>query len=261
VIAKHFAGTREVYGMQQLFAAETPTGNRTINPALGRRDVENHGGFLTPYYLFDLLERRHAEDLDLVNNDFNRKRLKRVLQQVQLALVVANGIRVSFERTWSLWYKELFSALGFPLQWVVEIDALETAGYGLVPVSHACYLHGQTDNMPLLLIDLHPFGTDLDKALYLNPQHDPSFTTEPVSRALEFALEQSQANYALLSNGLEMRLYRRGSSVARQYLKVDFLALFECEDDKEWLAFWGLFRLAAFVPTSSEQRSGSDDAS
>ncbi len=51
-----------------------------------------------------------------------------------------------------------------------------------------------------------------------------------------------------MSNGAELRLYRKGSAVARQFLRVDFPALFDADRDDEWTAFWGLFRLEAFLP-------------
>jgi hypothetical protein len=54
--------------------------------------------------------------------------------------------------------------------------------------------------------------------------------------------------FGLLSNGTELRLYRRGGSVARQFLRVDFTALFDADRDDEWTAFWGLFRGKAFEP-------------
>ncbi len=138
---------------------------------------------------------------------------------------------------------------------------VETTRYGLVPISHAYYLGEHTDEDPLIFVDLHPFGTDLDHAHYPNPGRNHELTTEAISRALEFALDHHQTRWALLSNGLEMRLYRRGGSIARQYLKVDFVTLFAKEEAKDWLVFWGLFRLDAFLTTSKDETDEGNGAS
>ena len=117
------------------------------------------------------------------------------------------------------------------------------------------------DEPPLLFVDLHPFGTDLDHDHYTglasgrNRRHTTDITDVPISRAIEFTLDHNQTPWALLSSGSELRLYRKGGSIARQNLKIDFFALFDNDDDKEWLAFWGLFRLAAFAPAASSTTS------
>jgi hypothetical protein len=238
-----------------------PPPENTVSPALEKRAIQNEGGFLTPYYLFDLMERRHAEELDPLGREAYRIPLKHVFLQAQKKItgLAGSGTPISLKQTWTLWYKELFQMLGFsPLQPLTE--PVETARYGLVPISHAYYLDEHTDEDPLIFIDLHPFGTDLDHARYPNPEGNRELITEPISRALEFALDHHQTRWALLSNGLEMRLYRRGGSVARQYLKVDFVTLFAQEDAKDWLVFWGLFRLAAFLPSSIDEPTESGGA-
>lgn len=230
------------------------TDSRTVSPALERRGIQNHEGFFAPYYLFELLERRHAEELDPTGRESAYSMLKRLFRYAQRNLYV--GTHVSFERTWTYWYKELFTILGFsPLS---PLEPLETARHGLVPISHAFYFDTNANESPLVLIDLHPFGFDLDRHRYPNPTRHPDITKEPVSRAIELALDYNQTRWALLSNGKELRLYRRDSSVARQYLKVDFFDLFEYDYPKDWLVFWGLFRRAAFVPQPSIKQRGED---
>lgn len=222
--------------------------NSVVSPAVERGAIENVGGFLTPYYLFDLLERYHADELGPDDRESSRITLKRLFRDVQKQLVDLVFKDITLERTWTLWYRGLFELLGFSN--IKKLDEpLETERQGFVPISHV-YTLGEGDEVqPLILIDLHPFKTDLDKDCYPNPYRDTTLTDEPISRALEFALDHNQARWALLSNGIELRLYRRGGSVARQYLKVDFTKLFERENAKDWLVFWGLFRLAAFLPT------------
>ena len=222
--------------------------NGVVSPASERGVIENVGDFLTPYYLFDLLERNHADELGPDDREASRNALKRLFRDVQKQLVDLVFKDITLERTWTLWYHGLFELLGFSN--IKQLDEpLETERQGFVPISHVYTLGEGDEAEPLVLIDLHPFKTDLDKDRYPNPQRDTTLTNEPISRALEFALDHNQARWALLSNGMELRLYRRGGSVARQYLKIDFTKLFERDNTKDWLVFWGLFRLAAFLPT------------
>ncbi len=221
------------------------------SPDIGQRGVQNQGGFLTPYYLFDLLGRQHEEELDPVGREPNRRFLKRAFHQAMRGWSDLVTTTPTMQQTWKLWYETLFEVLGFGQ--LRRLDApLETSRYGLVPVSHALYVGDNTDEAPLLLIDLHPFGTDLDHARYpgsrTRHRADDEITNEPINRAIEFVLDHNQTRWAFLSNGSELRLYRKGGSIARQYLKIDFSALFDNDDDKEWLVFWGLFRFAALLP-------------
>lgn len=222
----------------------------TVSAALGRRAVQNQGGFLTPYYLFDLLGRRHDEELDPVGSESNRSLLKYCFRKVWNGLAASP---LTFGQAWTQWYKPLFESLGFEKLEKLDMP-LETVRQGLVPISHAFYADDNQNEAPLVLVSLHPFGTDLDRARFSNPQNNPEYTVEPISRALEFVLDYNATNFALLSNGYEIRLYRKGGSIARQYLKVDFAALFDADDDKEWLAFWGLFRRAAFEPDNQADK-------
>jgi hypothetical protein len=235
-----------------------PSADIAITPPLERRGVQNQGGFLTPYYLFELLGRQHGDELDPQGREPNRRLLKRVFRQAMRGWndLASATSKPTFSQTWNLWYDVLFQALGFNALHKLE-TLVETARHGSVPISHAVYLHDNEDEPPLLFVDLHPFGTDLDHHHYTglasggNRRHTTDITGEPISRAIEFALDHNQTPWTLLSNGLEMRLYRKGGSIARQYLKIDFSALFDNDDDKEWLAFWGIFRLAAFEPATS----------
>lgn len=240
----------------ELLSVERPT-----SLAVERRGVQNEGGFLTPYYLFDLMERKHADELDPLGRDTHYQPLKRAFFAAQKKITELAGAPVSFEKTWSVWYKELFQTLGFTSPQFRRVqEPVETAHHGLVPISHGYYSDTPDDPAPLIFIDLHPFGTNLDRDHYLNLERSHELTTEPISRALEFALDQNETRWALLSNGIELRLYRRGSSVARQYLKVDFALLFANEDPKDWLAFWGLFRLAAFLPSGGREQDARESA-
>lgn len=240
----------------ELLSVERPT-SLTVE----RRGVQNEGGFLTPYYLFDLMERKHADELDPVGRDMYLQPLKRAFSSAQKKITELVGAPISFEKTWSVWYKELFQTLGFAAPQLRRIqEPVETAHHGIVPISHGYYVDLNEYTAPLIFIDLHPFGTNLDRDRYPNFERSHDVTTEPISRALEFALDQNETRWALLSNGTELRLYRRGSSVARQYLKVDFATLFTDDDLKDWLVFWGLFRRVAFLPSSRGEPTTDESA-
>jgi hypothetical protein len=244
--------------MQPLFDESETTGSNVVSPALEKRGIQNEGGFLTPYYMYELLERQHGEELDPAGRDAAHQHLRHVFQQVQRALTATVDTSITLERSWSLWYKELFQTLGFTALHRLS-EPLDTSRHGLVPISHAYDLDdAPSEENPLVLVDLHPFGTDLDRQRHPNPLRYDGMTTEPISRAIELTLDSQQAKWALLSNGLELRLYRRGSTVARQYLKVDFVTLFSQDNRKDWLIFWGLFRLAAFLPKATTTAVSSD---
>src|SRR5262249_23776974 len=125
-------------------------------------------------------------------------------------------------------------------------DGIITPNHGRVPVSHAVIGPG---GAILALLDTHELDVDLDRGRYAaSVAHFEDLTREPIGRAFEFALDAQQTGWGLLTNGGELRLYRKGSAVTRQYLRVDFDALFEADRDDEWTAFWGLFRRDAFIP-------------
>lgn len=229
-------------------------------PRLG---LTNHGGFFSPYYLFELLARQHGDELDPEGREANRRPLRRLYRKAEERL--ASGSTAA--EAWTAWHRELLEALGFTASVLRRLDApVETAHHDAVPISHGAFLQSPTSTQsvqsPLLYIDCHGFGVDLDRDHYLSailrhssgqvPNRKSEITEEPISRAIEFALDQSETRWAIVLAGSEMRLYRKGGSVARQYLQVNFSALFDADRTDEWTAFWGLFRLAAFAPDDDE---------
>lgn len=216
-----------------------------------RRGIVNEGGFLSPYYLFELMARFHRDELDFDGREQERRQLPRVYRSAMARCETDDSVAV----VWRYWYGELSNALGFELQAIA--DGVPTLRHGRVPVSH---LAVGPAGRPLALVDLHPIGTDLDRDRY-----DPSLfsveglTREPIARAFELALDEQEgasefASYGLLSNGRELRLYRRGGHIARQYLGVDFAALFDADRSDEWTAFWGLFRSSALLSSDEESK-------
>ena len=228
------------------------------------RGIVNQGAFFSPYYLFDLLQRQHADDLDPEGREANRRLLRRPFRN---AWARYGDTGSTAGQAWQAWHRELFEALGFlgdregsPLQ---RLDTpVETARHGHVPISHAVYAaaddnsplldsgEGPGERAPIVFVDLHGFGTDLDRDYYQSPISNTQYpiTEETIARAIEFALDYNDARWAIVAAGDRLRLYRKGGSVARQYLEVNFPALFDADRDDEWAAFWGLFRYAAFVP-------------
>jgi hypothetical protein len=210
-----------------------------------RRGVANEGGFFSPYYLFDLLGRRHEDELDFEGRERERRALPRVYRRA-MAKLEGGGTRRDL---WHGWYEDLFTALQLDTQDIA--DGAETERHGRVPISHAV---ASPAGGVRVLVDLHPLGTDLDRERY-DPRSfgGDGLSQEPIARAFELALDGPTAaelgvRFGLLANGTELRLYRRGGSVARQFLRVDFTALFDADRDDEWTAFWGLFRGQAFEP-------------
>lgn len=231
-------------------------------PRLG---LINHGGFFSPYYLFELLERQHGDELDPLGREANRKPLRRVYRKAEERLAAGS----TAGEAWSAWHRELLEALGFTGEVIRRLESpVETARHGEVPISHGAFLPTTDDGQattddeilrgeaaqndtPLVFIDCHGFGVDLDRNTYTQSairNRQSEITDEVISRAIEFALDHNATRWALVLAGSELRLYRKGGSVARQYLQVNFPALFDADRADEWTAFWGLFRFAAFVP-------------
>jgi hypothetical protein len=214
-----------------------------------RRGIVNQGAFFSPYYLFDLLGRQHADELDPHGREVNRRLLRQVFRKARLKYG-ESGSKPG--EAWDSWLRELFEALGFALQLLPA--PLETAHHGLVPIARAAYASdarpGDADP-PLVLVDVHGFGADFDRDHY--PQTgrntlDGHITEETIARAVEFALDANETRWAIVAAGDRLRLYRKGGSVARQYLEVNLPALFDADRADEWTAFWGLFRFQAFLP-------------
>jgi hypothetical protein len=208
-----------------------------------RRGVSNEGGLFSPYYLFDLMQRKHGDELDLDGRERERRMLPRLYRKAMARLVGP----CTLGEIWAAWYRELFEALGFNPQ--PRFDAIATPMHGRVPVTHVA--NGENGE-PLVLMYLHPLGTNLDNGpCEVDSTPSDDITTEPIARAFELALDNQDARWGILSNGSELRLYRKRSPVSRQYLKVDFDALFDAGRDDEWTAFWGLFRKQAFEPADN----------
>ncbi len=211
-----------------------------------RRGVSNEGGLFSPYFLFDLLGRLHRDELDFDGRERERRMLPKVYRRAMARLSADSP----FGEVWAHWYRELFAALGLEPQALATPTG--TARHGLVPISHAV---ADKDHGLVLLVDLHPLGTDLDRDHYEVPARMLDVTREPISRAFELALDhqggmdrEAGARFGLLSNGRELRLYQRAGTVARQFLRIEFVALFDADRDDEWTAFWGLMRRDALIP-------------
>lgn len=207
-----------------------------------RRGLSNEGGFFSPYYLFDLMVRQHRDELDLDGRDRERKKLPRAYRRALARL--EDGAPVG--RLWAGWLGELFEALGIRTQ---TLDGgYPTRRHGRVPVSHAVL---GPEGQAIAYLDVHPLGFDLDHGRYeATSADDADVTREPIARAFELALDAGETRWGLLTNGHELRLYRKGGTVSRQFLRVRFSDLFDLDLEDEWTAFWGLFRSSSFVPGS-----------
>src|SRR6266511_2403359 len=156
-----------------------------------RRAIINQGAFFSPYYLFDVLGRQHEAELDPLGREANRRLLRQTFRKA-FARYGETGSKPG--EAWQAWYEELFTALGFGADVLRRLDAPVDAGrHGLTPVSHAAVAPGAAaDDPPLVFVDLHGFGVDLDRARYAQAGKaaaHASFTIEPIARAIEFALD------------------------------------------------------------------------
>lgn len=220
--------------------------------SLPRLGLINHGGFFSPYYLFELLARQHGDELDPEGREANRRQLRRVFRKAEERF----GAGSTPGEAWTAWHRELLEALGFSSDVLRRLSmGVDTARHDTAPISHGAFLTQPATlfdesgekrvETPLVFVDCHGFGADLDRGRYPTGN---GITEEPIARAIEFALDHNETRWAIVLAGSELRLYRKGGSVARQYLQVNFPALFDADRADEWTAFWGLLRYWAFVP-------------
>jgi hypothetical protein len=76
------------------------------------RGIINQGVFFSPYYLFDLLQRQHADELDPEGREANRRLLRRPFRN---AWARYGDTGSTAGQAWQAWHRELFEALGFRL--------------------------------------------------------------------------------------------------------------------------------------------------
>src|SRR5689334_14419386 len=100
--------------------------------------ITNEGGFLSPYYLYELLARQHGDELDMAGRDANRKQLPRLFRQAYNRYSDSGS---TAGEVWTAWYNDLFTALGYPAGHIWRLDTpLATARYGFVPIGHGAFL-------------------------------------------------------------------------------------------------------------------------
>ena len=206
-----------------------------LSDVTARRGIVNQGGLFSPYYLFDVMAKLHRDELDrqgIAELAFEvRSLFRRAARRLE-----AGSTRAE---TWAVWHDPLLGVLGLHPADLAE--PVETPS-GMVPVGTA--LPGP-DGEPLVLVDLHGVDTDLDRGKYV-ADHDVS--TQPISLAFEAAVDaHPTARWGLLGNGSELRLYREGGQVSRQYLAAVFAALVDGDLPDEWTALYACFRGASFV--------------
>ena len=208
----------------------------TSAPVAARRGIVNSGGLFSPYYLFDVMARLHRQELDRDHvNDLAatvRSLFRHAWRQLES--------RSSSAETWRVWAEPLLDSMGYEPQ---RLDEAVATSAGQVPVG---WVHVVANGEPLVLIDVHGPGTDLESSHY--PQGDGA-TTQPIALAFEAAVDaHATARWGLLSNGTELRLYRKGGHVARQYLAAAFAALIDTDLPDEWTALYACFRADSLTP-------------
>ena len=201
-----------------------------------RRGILNHGGLFSPYYLFDVMSKLHREELHREDVDDLASTVRSVVRRAARRLQADS----SRAETWTVLEAPVLEALGFDA--VPSTETVSTAS-GDVPVSHVQLDDG---DVALVLVDAHPVGTDLE-----HDRHAPApgVSVQPIELAFEAALDaHPTARWGLLTNGGEVRLYRKGGPVARQYLAAVLPALVDGDLRDEWTAFFACFRRESLAP-------------
>ena len=201
-----------------------------------RRGILNHGGLFSPYYLFDVMGRQHRDELRREDVEELASAVRPLFRRAARRLNAGS----SRSETWNILEAPLLETLGFDP--VAASDPVPTAT-GEVPVTH---MQIGVDGEPLLLIDAHPVGTDL---AHDNYPAEHGLTAQPIELAFEAAVDaHPTARWGLLTNGGELRLYRKGGPVARQYLAARLAALVDGDLPDEWTALFACFRRDSLVP-------------
>lgn len=200
-----------------------------------RHGILSVGGLFTPYYLFDVMARLHRAELDRqVIREFATD--VRNLYRSAARRLVADS---SAGETWDIWQRPLLELLAINAK---DVDELVQTSAGLVRIRRAIL---REEGDALVLMDFHAAGTDLERTTY-PPGRE--ITSQPIAQAFEAALDQHPtAKWGLLGNAAELRLYRKGGQVARQYLAADLPALIEGDLTDEWTALFACFRGESFV--------------
>ena len=221
-------------------AAESSDGEPVV-AAAARRGIINNGGLFSPYYLFDVMARLHRQELDRDHINDLAATVRGLFRRAARHLESGS----SATETWHVWLEPLLETLDYRPE---RLIAPVTTSTGSVPAGWA---HVRPDGEPLVLIDVHGPGTDLDSSRY---PAEADVTTQPIALAFEAAVDaHPTAQWGLLSNGIEMRLYRKGGQVARQYLAVVFAALVDTDLVDEWTALYACFRAVALTPQAGER--------
>jgi hypothetical protein len=201
-----------------------------------RRGILNVGGLFTPYCLFDVMARLHRAELD-------REAIEELAREVRALHRTASRRLTSGSsraETWTIWHEPLLRALGFE---PIRLEEPVETSSGPVPVERQ---QPGPDGRPLVLIDLHGVGVDLDRDRHRGADETSS---QPISLAFEAAVDaHPTARWGLLGNGAELRLYRQGGQVSRQYLAANLPALVDADLWDEWTALFACFDLRSFLP-------------
>jgi hypothetical protein len=208
-----------------------------------RAGLRNVGGLFSPYYLFDLMQRRHADELDDAARDALRRELRSAYRSIDRRLREETSAADAAD----LWYRPLLELLGFGVR--LATPALHSHATSRLGWLQPDLIATDENDVPRAYVRIASYGADLDAPVPL--PEDPGRDTVSPSRVLEILLDaQDKVAWGLVTNGRELRLVRRGGQVAGQAIVADLAALIDADRDEEWTAFAALFRAGALVPGS-----------
>jgi len=205
------------------------------------RFTRNEGGFFSDYYLAELLQRRHKGKLGENTRRLAWRRLSRRWDRVTRSL----GRSSTGAKTRRLWLMPLFAELRYEL---VSGPTLFEERQRETKISCSHVFQPDSSKAPLVYVDLHPWGQDLESPL---PGERRRNTPR---RKMERILDMGNARWGIVTNGKVIRLLRREQvGAGRRYFEVDLENVFEEEDESSFAVFWALFRAEVFVPDESGQ--------
>ena len=253
---------------------EQKTGQPAVTEESG--SIFTNRNLFSSYYLGTLLAREvrvHLGEIGTRMPVYTRRRLQSQWDRVSPAL----GDSTPYPRTRQVWIEPLLRALGYePLEEThaaaFDEDSLPDGYYLYRPIPRQEeQTHNAGEEQPpldaattpeehsgddannddedrhtptVVLLSLLSWGTDFDR-----PFTSARRRSDMPHKLMERLLAAGPAQWGLLCNGRRLRLLKRNVVAGRQqYFEVDLESLFEGGSDRDFDAFWILFRALAFQP-------------
>lgn len=200
----------------------------TSKPAIYSH-IRNVGGFLSDYFLGNILNEKSLKD-KLGENEVNSayRYFLNLFKKREYEL----GDNTSQDELYRKWIKPILQRLGFEPRRKAYVESEK----GNIPISAIEYEGGK----PLVIFRFLRFG------------HSPDVSengVKPAQKDMMRALYYEGVKWGIITNGKTFRLLRNSPITAdNAYLEIDLWSILESEDRDSFRIFWALFRKAAFEP-------------